>query len=65
MIWAFDVADATPGFSTRFHRAALALGMFIRPLGNTVYVMPPYVTSADDMRGLAGAMLRCLDKPAI
>ena len=65
MIWAFDVADATPGFSTRFHRAALALGMFIRPIGNTVYVMPPYVTSADDMRSLAGAMLRCLDNPAI
>ena len=65
MIWAFDVADATPGFSTRFHRAALALGMFIRPVGHTVYVMPPYVTGADDMRGLAGAMLRCLDNPAI
>ncbi|MHB0983280.1 MAG: aminotransferase class III-fold pyridoxal phosphate-dependent enzyme [Thiobacillus sp.] len=65
MIWAFDVADATPGFSTRFHRAALALGMFIRPVGNTVYIMPPYVTNADDMRGLAGAMLRCLDNPAI
>ncbi|MBW8459271.1 MAG: adenosylmethionine--8-amino-7-oxononanoate transaminase [Thiobacillus sp.] len=65
MIWAFDVADATPGFSTRFHRAALALGMFIRPIGHTVYVMPPYVTGADDMRSLAGAMLRCLDNPAI
>ena len=65
MIWAFDVADATPGFSARFHRRALAHGVFIRPIGNTVYVMPPYVTSADDMRGLAGAMLRCLDKPAI
>ena len=65
MIWAFDVADAMPGFSTRFHRAALALGAFIRPIGNTVYVMPPYVTNTDDMRGLAGAMLRCLDNPAI
>jgi adenosylmethionine-8-amino-7-oxononanoate aminotransferase len=65
MIWAFDVADATPGFSTRFHQAALAQGVFMRPIGRTVYAMPPYVTSADDMRGLAGATLRCLDNPAI
>lgn len=60
MIWAFDVADATPGFSTRYHQAALARGAFIRPIGGTVYVMPPYVTSADEMRALADAMLACL-----
>ncbi len=65
MIWAFDVTDATPGFSTRFHRAALAQGAFIRPIGNTVYVMPPYVTSADEMRGLADAMLVCLSSSDI
>ncbi len=65
MIWAFDVADATPGFSTRFHLAALAQGVFIRPIGGTVYAMPPYVTHADEMRGLAGALLTCLDNPDI
>jgi adenosylmethionine-8-amino-7-oxononanoate aminotransferase len=65
MIWAFDVTDATPGFSTRFHRAALAQGAFIRPIGNTVYVMPPYVTTADEMRGLADAMRVCLSSPDI
>jgi adenosylmethionine-8-amino-7-oxononanoate aminotransferase len=65
MIWAFDVADATPGFSTRFHQAALAQGVFMRPIGGTVYVMPPYVTSADEMRGLADAMLVCLSSPDI
>jgi adenosylmethionine-8-amino-7-oxononanoate aminotransferase len=65
MIWAFDVTDTTPGFSTRFHRAALAQGAFIRPIGNTVYVMPPYVTSADEMRGLADAMLVSLSRPDI
>ena len=65
MIWAFDVADATPGFSTRFHQAALAQAAFIRPIGGTVYAMPPYVTSADEMRGLADAILLCLDNPAI
>ncbi|MDP3123599.1 MAG: adenosylmethionine--8-amino-7-oxononanoate aminotransferase BioA, partial [Thiobacillus sp.] len=65
MIWAFDVADATSGFSARFHRTALALGVFIRPIGGTVYVMPPYVTTADELRGLAAALLACLDDPAI
>jgi adenosylmethionine-8-amino-7-oxononanoate aminotransferase len=65
MIWAFDVADATPGFASRFHQAALARGVFIRPIGNTVYVMPPYVTSADEMRGLADAMRVCLADPDI
>jgi len=65
MIWAFDVADATPGFSDRFHQAALAQGAFIRPIGSTVYVMPPYVTSADEMRGLADAILACLSNPEI
>ncbi|MBW8371114.1 MAG: adenosylmethionine--8-amino-7-oxononanoate transaminase [Thiobacillus sp.] len=65
MIWAFDVPDAAPGFSARFHRAALAQGVFMRPIGATVYVMPPYVTSADDMRGLADAMLVCLSDPGV
>ena len=65
MIWAFDVADASPGFAARFHQAALAQGVFIRPIGSTVYAMPPYVTRADEMRGLADAVRLCLDNLAI
>jgi len=65
MIWAFDVADATPGFANRFPQAALAQNLFIRPIGNTVYVMPPYVTSADEMRGLADGILTCLVDPGL
>jgi adenosylmethionine-8-amino-7-oxononanoate aminotransferase len=30
-----------------------------------VYVMPPYVTTADDFRMLSETMLRCLDRPEI
>ena len=60
MIWAFDVADAASGFAARFHQMALAQGVFIRPIGNTVYVMPPYVTSEFDMSMLARALLHCL-----
>ena len=65
MIWAFDVADAMPGFATRFYRKALAHGAFIRPIGNTVYLMPPYVTGADEMRGLGDAVMICLDHPGV
>ena len=60
MIWAFDVADAGPDFATRFHLQALARGMFIRPIGHTVYVMPPYVSTADEMTLLAAAILQAL-----
>ncbi len=62
MIWAFDVADATPGFATRFHHAALARGAFIRPIGQTVYLMPPYVTTIDELRELAQTLRICLDQ---
>jgi very-short-patch-repair endonuclease len=65
MIWAFEVADAKPGFSTRLHQEALAKGVFIRPIGNSVYVMPPYVTSADDMCYLADALLACLNNAMV
>jgi adenosylmethionine-8-amino-7-oxononanoate aminotransferase len=65
MIWGFDVVDASPGFSARFHQAALAQGVFMRPIGSTVYVMPPYVTSIGDMHALSDATLACLDNPAI
>lgn len=65
MIWAFDVGDAGPGFADRFHRAALAHGVFIRPIGNTVYVMPPYIVDAGAMRQLADALLACLGEAGV
>ncbi len=60
MIWAFDVSDAAPGFATEFHRSALERGVFIRPIGHSVYFMPPYVIEEAEMRLLADATLACL-----
>ncbi len=60
MIWAFDVHDAAPGFSANFHRHALAQGLFIRPIGNTVYFMPPYVIEEAEMRLMAEVTLDLL-----
>jgi len=64
MIWAFEVAHASPQFAPRFHQAALAHGVFLRPIGHTVYVMPPYVTEVADMSMLAQAVLRALEDSA-
>ncbi|MDY7579106.1 adenosylmethionine--8-amino-7-oxononanoate transaminase [Herbaspirillum sp. RTI4] len=48
MIWAFDAvleADsaAAAGFSRRFFAEALKQELLLRPIGRTVYLMPPYI----------------------
>jgi adenosylmethionine-8-amino-7-oxononanoate aminotransferase len=47
MIWAFDAvvgdAKAAAHFSRRFFTQALADGLLLRPIGRTVYLMPPYI----------------------
>jgi adenosylmethionine-8-amino-7-oxononanoate aminotransferase len=60
MIFAFDV-EADPGFGRRYYRAALERGVLIRPIGNTVYTMPPYVlgdTEIDLLGHVAEAALQ-------
>ena len=43
MIFAFDVKTNNSNFSKDCYMAALKQGLLIRPIGNTVYLMPPYV----------------------
>jgi adenosylmethionine-8-amino-7-oxononanoate aminotransferase len=43
MIWAFEVEPVEPLFARRFSAAALERELLLRPIGNTVYFMPPYV----------------------
>ena len=70
MIWAFDVrADALKAtatsserlsFAQRYFAAARERGVLLRPIGQTVYLMPPYVLSEGEMqhlvRGATGAL---------
>ena len=56
MIAAFDVATADPHFSRKFYRAALEREALIRPIGNTVYLMPPYIVSDAEIEHLGRAI---------
>ena len=51
MIFAFDVA-ADAAFGRRFHRAALEREVLLRPIGNTVYLMPPYIVDEAEIAHL-------------
>jgi hypothetical protein len=50
MIWAFEVAGESPGFASRAFEIALARGVLLRPIGRTVYFMPPYVVERRSSR---------------
>jgi len=56
MIAAFDVETDAPHFSRRFYRAALDREALIRPIGNTVYLMPPYIVSDEEIGHLGSAI---------
>jgi adenosylmethionine-8-amino-7-oxononanoate aminotransferase len=62
MIWAFDVADAAPGFSRAFAQSAQAQGVLLRPIGSTVYCMPPYVIDVEHMAQIAKVATTVLDR---
>jgi adenosylmethionine-8-amino-7-oxononanoate aminotransferase len=57
MIWAFDAVIDDPvqasTFSRRFFTTALEQELLLRPIGRTVYLMPPYVLDDDEISGLA------------
>jgi adenosylmethionine-8-amino-7-oxononanoate aminotransferase len=61
MILAFDVAGADAQFARRFHAAALARELLLRPLGHTVYWMPPYVISDEEIALLGERTAAALD----
>ena len=61
MILAFDVASEDAKFSRRFYRAALEREALLRPIGTTVYLMPPYIVSDDDITHLARAVNGALE----
>ena len=62
MIWAFDAIGATPDFSRRFFATAVEHELLMRPIGATVYMMPPYILDDGEIDGLAANTLAVFDK---
>jgi len=63
MIWAFDVREevAGPRFAERFHLAGRERELLIRPIGRTVYLLPPYVLDEGMSQWLAGRVMATLN----
>ena len=61
MIIAFDVDTPDSKFSQRFYRAALERAALTRPIGHTVYLMPPYIISDEEIDHLGQAVTDALE----
>jgi len=61
MIWAFEIETTDPQFARKFHGHALDRGLLLRPLGNTVYLMPPYIMEEEQMEMLVAGICAILD----
>lgn len=62
MITAFDVQDAPADFARRCYAAALKQGVLLRPIGHTVYWMPPYCLQAAEIEHLVTATQRAVQE---
>ena len=62
MIWAFEVDSPHGDFAQRCFRLALEQELLLRPMGKTVYFMPPYVIREDELEILAGCTLEIVER---
>ena len=66
MILAFDIRRACLKNPSTFPRQMFSEcineGLLIRPIANTVYVMPPYILSTEEAAQMGKAVARALDK---
>ncbi len=65
MIWAFDVEmspEKQAVFPRRFFETALEHELLMRPIGNTVYLMPPYILNDTDIELLAAKTITVFEK---
>jgi adenosylmethionine-8-amino-7-oxononanoate aminotransferase len=61
MIWAFDAKVPPAGFARRFFTAALERELLLRPIGRTVYLMPPYILNEEEMNLLGQRTVEVLE----
>ncbi len=64
MIFAFDVTTKNVQFSKQFYQAAIKQGLLLRPIGNTVYFMPPYTITTSEIDFMLQATVKALQEIA-
>jgi adenosylmethionine-8-amino-7-oxononanoate aminotransferase len=62
MIWAFEVVSDDPAFAAKAFELALERGVLLRPIGRTVYFMPPYVIGDAEFASLVETGLAIVDQ---
>lgn len=61
MIWAFEVETEDADFAATCFQAGLKQKLLLRPLGKTIYFMPPYIINEQEMDLLINGTLQILD----
>ena len=62
MIVAFEVACGRADFARWCFAEGIARGILLRPIGGTVYLMPPYVIADDEFALLVDRTREILDR---
>jgi adenosylmethionine-8-amino-7-oxononanoate aminotransferase len=62
MIWAWEVDTTSPDFALRCFSLGLQLGVLLRPMGNTMYIMPPYILLEEELAILIKQTIVILDR---
>jgi adenosylmethionine-8-amino-7-oxononanoate aminotransferase len=66
MILAFDIKPLSlirpHTFSREMFSASLKEGVLIRPIGNTIYVMPPYILSPEEALKMGDSVQSALNQ---
>lgn len=61
MIWAFEAETPHTDFARRCFSLGLQHELLLRPIGNTVYFMPPYIIGENEMQLLVTRTLNIID----
>ncbi|MDO8811801.1 MAG: aminotransferase class III-fold pyridoxal phosphate-dependent enzyme, partial [Gallionella sp.] len=62
MIWAFEADSPHRDFAQRCFTLALQNELLLRPIGNTIYFMPPYIICKEEMDLLIERTLKIVDQ---
>jgi adenosylmethionine-8-amino-7-oxononanoate aminotransferase len=60
MIWAFDLDRVTKKIIKKICSKAINRGLLIRPIGHTIYFMPPYIINHDEINFMIDTTLEVI-----